>query len=277
MNKSIYKIILIVLGLLHIAVFCALPLAQMEGLGSALGSLAGAVGMGDALPEKLTLLAVLKMDLGSLGVDDATAGMVYGILISAMVWGIIIAIVNLIGNGKKSSIAALVMTIFQACIYVGYFALFSTLQDETYGIYQLSTGSFVVIGVLMLVQFIVSIVAIANAAPAAASVKPGKKDGTITGIRGAYQGAVIPVKSGETVTIGRDPSVSSIVVKDERASRKHCEVSYNVENNMYSVTDFSSNGTWSGGRGRLDYGTAVWLEAGSEISIGENGETFRLG
>lgn len=277
MNKSIYKIILIVLGLLHIAVFCALPLAQMEGLGSALGSLAGAFGMGDALPEKLTLLAVMKMDLSTLGVDSSTAGLVYGTVVAAMVWGIIISIVNLAGNGKKSSIAALVMTIFQILIYVSYFVIFSTLQDESYGIYQLSMVSFGVIGGLVLVQFIISILAIVNAAPAAASVKPGKQDGTITGIRGAYQGAVIPVKSGETVVIGRDPSVSSIVVKDDRASRKHCEISYSIENNRYSVTDYSSNGTWCGSRGRLDYGTAVWLDAGSEISIGENGEAFRLG
>ena len=106
-------------------------------------------------------------------------------------------------------------------------------------------------------------------------MKPGKKDGTITGLSGAYAGAVIPVKSGDTVTIGRDPSVCSIVIKAEKASRKHCTVSFNGDNGMYTVTDYSSNGTFDEAGNRMTRTTPAPMAAGSVIVIGD--EKFRLG
>ena len=112
--------------------------------------------------------------------------------------------------------------------------------------------------------------------PANPPNKVGKKDGTITGVSGSYAGAVIPVKSGDSIVIGRDPASCGIVIKDEKASRKHCTISFNGENGMYSVTDTSSNGVF-GKDGRLPANTAVPMSAGSEISIGKDGDVFRLG
>ena len=61
MKKSIFRILLMAAGALHLLPYFAVPYAELKGLASGLGQLAGAFGMGDAYPEKLTGSAAVAM------------------------------------------------------------------------------------------------------------------------------------------------------------------------------------------------------------------------
>lgn len=276
MKKSVYKIILILAGIWHTLVFFLIPYAKLKGMMSSLGQLAGAVGLGDAYPENLTGLAAIKMA----DYFSGDAPFLKVIFVLPLIFGLIMLLLCLISKGK----AAYVLTI-----------ICSVLGVISYGLCVIGLTDFAQVGysnnaviyisiVLCIAQIIVAIIGLAkDKGQAAASkaagkdVKVGRKDGTITGVTGAYAGAVIPVKSGETVVIGRDPSSCSIVVKDEKASRKHCTISFNGENGMYAVTDLSVNGVFDREGNRIAEKVAVPMSAGSEIRIGKDGDVFRLG
>ena len=273
MKKSVFRIILIVLGALHLLPFFAVPYAELKGLAGGLGQLAGALGMGDAYPEKLTGQAAIQM--ASIFSGDEAA-LITAFMVLPVAAGVLVLLANAIGKGKLSYIATILISIVGAA---GYGLNTITLQDFAQVGYSASPVVYVFLG-LSVAQIVIAIIGMAKDKGGAAStgknVKVGKKDGTITGISGSYAGAVIPVKSGDSVVIGRDPASCGIVIKDEKASRKHCTISFNGENGMYSVTDTSSNGVF-GKDGRLPANTAVPMSAGSEISIGKDGDVFRLG
>lgn len=277
MKKSIYRIISTILGLLHLVVFLLIPYAKLDGLMGSIGQLAGAFGMGDAYPEKLTGLKAIGM-LDTFGL----AGFFGFVFLIPVVLGLCIALMMFLGKGKASYITTLVLSIVLGIPFYAVLNLVVVGVAISCG-YSAGIAAWVGIG-LFVVQFIMCIVGLCKdkggaAAPKASgkNVKVGKKDGTITGVSGSYAGAVIPVKSGDTVIIGRDPSVCSIVVKDEKASRKHCIIAYNGDNGMYAVTDFSVNGVFDRDGNRIPEKVAVPMSAGSEIRIGKDGDVFRLG
>lgn len=282
MKKSTFRIILIVAGLLHLLPFFAVPYAELKGMMSGLGQLAGAIGMGDAYPEKLTGQAAIQM--ASIFSDDEAMMLtvMFGLPVGT---GVLTLLANVIGKGKLSYVATILLSIVSAA---GYGLITIGLQDYAQVGYSSSPVVYAFLGISV-VQIIVAIVGMVkdkgektDAKPASKpaskgkQVKVGKKDGTITGVSGSYTGAVIPVKSGDTIVIGRDPASCSIVLKDEMASRKHCTISFNGENGMYAVTDYSVNGVFKDGS-RLPEKTAVPMSAGSEIRIGKDGDVFRLG
>lgn len=276
MKKSIFKILLMVTGLWHILVFFLIPYAKLEGLMSSLGQLAGALGAGEAYPEKLTGLSAVKM-ASMFGSDS---GLLLVMFVAPVVLGAIILLLNLISKGK----AGYVLTMILSVVMLAFYGL-AIIGLQDYAQIGYSTGATVYICLVICVaQFIISIIGLVKdkgqaSAPKAAGkdVKVSKKDGTITGVRGSYSGAVIPVKSGDTIIIGRDPAVCSIVVKDEKASRKHCEIAFNGDNGMYAVTDYSVNGVYDRDGNRIAEKVAVPMTAGSEIRIGKDGDIFRLG
>ncbi len=273
MKKSVFRILLIILGALHVLPFFAVPYAELKGLGSALGQIAGAFGVGEAYPEKLTGQAAIEM-ASMFGGDEAT--LITAFMVLPVVAGVLVLLANVIGKGKLSYIATILFSIAGAA---GYGLNTITLQDFAQIGYSASPVVYAFLGISA-VQAVIAIIGMVKdkgeAASAGKNVKVGKKDGTITGVSGSYAGAVIPVKSGDSIVIGRDPASCGIVIKDEKASRKHCTISFNGENGMYSVTDTSSNGVF-GKDGRLPANTAVPMSAGSEISIGKDGDVFRLG
>lgn len=275
-KKSTYRIISMVAAILNVLPFLVLPYAKLEGMMSGLGELAGAFGMGDAYPEKLTGFNAMKMADALMGGD----AMFMAIFVVPAIIGVIILLFHIFGKGKLSYIGTILLSLVSAGCY-GLITI--ALQDFAQAGYTSGITVYVMLAVVA-VQIIVAIVGlIADKGPKTAAkgksknVKVGKKDGTMTGIRGAYNGAVIPVKSGDTVIIGRDPSVCSIVLKDEKASRKHCTVTFHAENGMYAVTDYSVNGVYDKEGNRIPENVAVPMSAGSEIRIGKDGEAFRLG
>lgn len=99
--------------------------------------------------------------------------------------------------------------------------------------------------------------------------------GTITGRKGMYAGAQIPLPNGERIVIGRDASRSSIVLADKTVSGAHCIVCYDAGSGKYQVTDCSENGTALENGMRLPKNRTVMLEPGQVLVIGP--EQFRLG
>ena len=99
--------------------------------------------------------------------------------------------------------------------------------------------------------------------------------GMLTGRKGMYAGAQIPLPNGERIVIGRDVSRSSIVLADKTVSGAHCIVCYDAGSGKYQVTDCSENGTALENGMRLPKNRTVMLEAGQVLVIGS--EQFRLG
>lgn len=101
--------------------------------------------------------------------------------------------------------------------------------------------------------------------------------GAVIGATGIYAGQEFPIEDGTGVTIGRDPARCSIVFPDEKSnvSRRHCAVRYYGNTHTYGVIDFSKNGTFVNGM-RLEAGVEKEFPAGTVVTLGESGESFRL-
>lgn len=103
------------------------------------------------------------------------------------------------------------------------------------------------------------------------------QEGGLVGISGDYQGADIPMRSGEKILIGRDASVCNLVIGAETKdiSRTHCSVKYDAYINCYKVIDMSSNGTFVNGQ-QLPKNQEAQLPAGTIISLGKGANKFKL-
>ncbi len=93
---------------------------------------------------------------------------------------------------------------------------------------------------------------------------------------GEFRNASFPINPGDSIVIGRDSSVSNIVIVAPKVSRKHCIITFNPAKNCYVVTDCSSNGTYGANGTRLMANMENMLPVGSEISLGSNDNRFRL-
>lgn len=115
----------------------------------------------------------------------------------------------------------------------------------------------------------------------APSVQPVKKPipqaGSITGIKGMFAGAQIPLESGEEIIIGRGAEICHIILEGSLISRKHCVVQYDGNTGNYLVTDFSENGTYVTSGGKLPHNKRLALSPGTVICIGNDENTFQLG
>ena len=78
------------------------------------------------------------------------------------------------------------------------------------------------------------------------------KYGIVVGIRGARQNDTFRLYQDEEMIIGRDGKQSQIVLNDSTISRKHCGIRFDGKEQCYYVCDFSSNGTFAGGRQKLE-------------------------
>lgn len=101
--------------------------------------------------------------------------------------------------------------------------------------------------------------------------------GAIEGIKGEYKTAVIDLKPGIKLILGRDPSVSNIVFSSDSKdiSRSHCSVKYDPYTNCYKVIDTSSNGTYANDK-QLPNNQETQLPRGTVISLGKGENQFRL-
>ncbi len=150
--------------------------------------------------------------------------------------------------------------------------------------------------VLLLISFVLSLVAAiimpkANAEtggvippgkllPPEPPIEPGTEilQGKIVFTSGCCAGYDIPIKPGTRIVIGKDPSQCSIIIDKSYAkvSRTHCSVEYDSYNNVYVVTDMSTNGTKIVGGPKLQRGAPSYLDRGTVINLAGTDNTFRL-
>lgn len=101
--------------------------------------------------------------------------------------------------------------------------------------------------------------------------------GAVICVDGAYVGAIIRIKPEQRIRIGRDGSVSDLIVNLPLVSRMHCEVIYHAKQREYEITDFSSNGTFINGDKRLVPNETYLLKPGTELCFGDKETIYKLG
>lgn len=101
--------------------------------------------------------------------------------------------------------------------------------------------------------------------------------GIITGVKGKFKGAKIPVKSGESILIGRDIKRCQIILDENSISRKHCMIQYDPMTGNYIVVDDSANGTFAKNGKKLPSKRRLSLSPGTVIRIGKSDNFFQLG
>jgi hypothetical protein len=104
----------------------------------------------------------------------------------------------------------------------------------------------------------------------------GSARGSVTGLTGMYKDATIDIRTGEELVIGRDPVLSNLIISDnaDKISRKHCGIVF--DGAKYSVTDYSSNGTFKTDGTRLMANIPTTMPRGTEIILGSKQLSFRL-
>ena len=101
-------------------------------------------------------------------------------------------------------------------------------------------------------------------------------DREIEGLGGTYSGALIPMKPGDTLNIGRDIQHCNLVLDGTDISRIHCTISLDSKGNYYYVTDHSRNGTWLNSSDRLVKEAAFRCTPGTLISLGNGHNRFLM-
>lgn len=102
------------------------------------------------------------------------------------------------------------------------------------------------------------------------------KYGLVVGVRGSRQNASFRLYHEEEAVLGRDSKQCQIVISDGAISRKHCGIKFNVEQQCYYVCDYSKNGTFVGGIGRMKPDTWVRVEKDSMIQLVNEKNMFIL-
>ena len=98
----------------------------------------------------------------------------------------------------------------------------------------------------------------------------------IEGLGGTYQDALIPMKPGESLVIGRDIQHCNLVLDGADISRIHCTISLDSKGRYYYVTDHSKNGTWMNSSDRLVKEAAFRCVPGTLLSLGDGRNRFML-
>ncbi len=105
------------------------------------------------------------------------------------------------------------------------------------------------------------------------------KTGIITGLSGPYAGYEFPIEVNTTLAFGKDPARCQVLfpIGGEKVSRYHCVISYNSTNGVYTVTDYSSNGTYLENGELLPKNTPIMLDSKTNIYLADRLNGFRLG
>lgn len=91
-------------------------------------------------------------------------------------------------------------------------------------------------------------------------------------VNGSMRGFSAPINSDEIIYIGKDPTVSNIVISKDyyKVSRLHCSVIFDSKFNKYFVTDTSRNGTSLADGTKLEMGKRTAVHPGSRIMLADD-------
>lgn len=129
---------------------------------------------------------------------------------------------------------------------------------------------------LALVFAVAGLFLIPTVAPEQTAAQSGRTGGVLVAVSGDYAGAEFGLSDGETLVLGRDPAMCSIVFEDHNISRQHCAIRYSAAEKMYYVTDLSSNGTFLEDGIRLQPQTETAVERGEKIYLSNQKDVFCL-
>lgn len=101
-------------------------------------------------------------------------------------------------------------------------------------------------------------------------------EGKVIGASGMYAGVSIDVKDNEELTIGRDGSMSNLVIEDNGVSRRHCTIRFSTVERAYYVRDYSTNGVFLSDGRRLAKNMDERVAPGSRIRLGQTSQIFLL-
>ncbi|MBQ8611673.1 MAG: DUF975 family protein [Oscillospiraceae bacterium] len=101
--------------------------------------------------------------------------------------------------------------------------------------------------------------------------------GLFTGMGGGLAGIAYSLPDGAEYSVGSDPAQCAIVAAaSESIAGRHCTVSYQAADDTYRITDHSETGVCVCGV-RIPAGEVQIVVSGSEVTLGEGTESFRLG
>ncbi len=105
-----------------------------------------------------------------------------------------------------------------------------------------------------------------------------RTSGSIVGTHGAFAGARFDLSGSPAVVMGRSPRESQIVFPSAEAavSRKHVLVQFKENENGYTLTDYSRNGTYVTGGERLPFGQPYRVSRGAKLYLDKRGKNAFL-
>lgn len=101
--------------------------------------------------------------------------------------------------------------------------------------------------------------------------------GAIIVVRGENIGRIVRIQSDIEIFLGRDSNICDLHFHGRRISRKHCGIIYHAEEKMYSVIDYSSNGTFCADGTRISCKDRTKLAPGTELWLAAEKDAVRLG
>ncbi len=101
-------------------------------------------------------------------------------------------------------------------------------------------------------------------------------EGCVEGLSGLYAGAQLKLPYGERILMGRDGGSCNLVIENQAISRRHCEVSFDIYERCYQVTDYSTNGVYLDNGRQLPKNMPFKLQPGSIIRLGDTDNVFLL-
>lgn len=186
--------------------------------------------------------------------------------------------ISIFCTSKKTTIAILVMQIFNAILAMAYliFLIYVANTINDVAIYNVEAGPYVYLAGSVAAVIVSVLILKRYLAKEAVAVKGDPSKSGVLCLSGEYLGVSIPLEGNDTVTIGRDASCCNLVLSGGKISRKHCEIRYETERGNYRVVDFSTNGTFVKGGSRLEKERSTELAAGTILCLGDEQNTFRL-
>ena len=103
------------------------------------------------------------------------------------------------------------------------------------------------------------------------------ENGGIEVLSGEYAGSRFTMTDNEEIRIGRDSRRADVVTDlvNKSISGLHCSIRYNAVHNRYTITDYSSNGTFVNNE-RLMRENSVTVTSGTVVKLADGSMIFRL-
>lgn len=101
-------------------------------------------------------------------------------------------------------------------------------------------------------------------------------EGKIIGIEGTFKDAVIEIRPGESIVVGRDPAQAQIVLQNAKVSRKHFMITMDSSGQFASITCYSKNGMTVGNNQYLQEGMTLQINGRQRIMMAGGNEVLEI-